>query len=115
METIGAPPEVEQRLMTMFAAQPLTPMNSSTKRRWVYAVGAIAAVLVLAFGLGALRFRTVTSSEPPIRTVAASAGVKTIADAVVPPAGPASDRKQPLPSPARLNRIAAFHKGKGRC
>jgi hypothetical protein len=61
-------------------------------------------VLVLAFGFGALRLRPVTSSEPPLRSVASNSGVKIIAGAAVPPAGPASGPKQPLPSPAKPKR-----------
>jgi len=104
MGTNCAPPAIENRLMIMFDAQSLTTVNSSTKRRWIYAVGAIAAVLLLVFGLGAMRWRTVTSSGGPIRTAALSSDVRTIADSVSRPAGPASDRKQPIPSPAKPNR-----------
>ena len=103
MEANCAPAAIEQRLLIMFDAQSLTPVNSSTNRRWVYAVGAIAAVFVLAFGLGVLRWRTVTSAELPVTTVASNSGVKTIADAVVPPAGPASGAQPLVPSPARPN------------
>jgi hypothetical protein len=103
MEANCAPPAIERRLLIMFDAQSLTLVNSSTNRRWFYAVGAIAAVFVLAFGLGALRWRTVPSSELPVRTVASNSGVKTIADAVVPPVGPASGAQPLVPSPARPN------------
>ena len=104
METSCAPPEIERRLMIMFDAQSLAPVNSSTNRRWVYAVSAIAAVFVLAFGLGALRWRTVTSSEPPISTVASNSGVKEIAGVLDPPAGPLSGAQPLVPLPAKPNR-----------
>ena len=100
MEASCAPPAIEQRLMIMFDAQSLIPVNSSPTRRWVYAVGAIAAVFVLAFGLAALRWRAVTSSETPVRSVASNRNVTEIPGVVVPPSG-----AQPLvPSPARPNR-----------
>lgn len=104
MQNSCAPSEIEQRLMIVFDAQSLAPAHSGTKRQWVYAVGAIAAVLVLAFGLGVLRWRTVTSREKPVTTAALNHDVKTIADAVSSPAGPASDSKQPVPLPAKPNR-----------
>jgi hypothetical protein len=104
MEANCAPPAIEQRLMTMFDAQSLTPVNSSTDRRWVYAVGAIAAVFVLAFGLGVLRWRTVTSSGTPIETAASNSGVKETPGVAVPTAGPLSGAQALVPSPAKPNR-----------
>lgn len=104
METRSAPPEIERRLMDMFDAQLLAPAHSSTNRRWVYAVSAIAAVFVLAFGLGVLRWRAVTSSKRPIETVASNSGAKETPGVVVRTAGPLSGTQPLVPLPATPSR-----------
>lgn len=101
-EPAGAPHRVGERLMAMFDAHMTAPARA-TVNRWVYAVGAVAAGLLLVVGIGAMRWRAVTPSEAPAKTtVASTTGSRSVAPPIE--SRVEAGAEPSIPSPAKANR-----------
>jgi len=69
MESLNAPPEIEQKLREAFRAQPATAASHSYGRYWLVAV---AAMILIVISVIALRSR----NEPPKPTIAQQPQIK---------------------------------------
>lgn len=100
MKTVQTPSHVESRLMEAFREGSRPPQRNATTRAW-YAVAAVAAVLLVVFGVVALRLSWTPQTSPLALETVNHKPVKNDA----PP--PVSPEVRPIPEPVPFKPVAA--------